>query len=866
MNDPAYWFGTWGPAPAAPDDVRRAVAAARRAAEALGAVPTDTLIRVLAGVGARFESPASPYRARYLEAAPAVSGFSREMHELELQGLVMALSEPYLEAKLKGELGRLDALDVPAKGPTGLFTRAVSKGVVLHVASGNVGTAGVLSLVEGLLTRNGNVLKPASKATLLPRLFVEALQEADPEGEIAPHFAVLPWAGAKQPFHEVFQQEADAVVVWGSEDTVRTYRHGLGLGCTLVEYGPKISCALLDAAALADLDAAAAALARDVAVFDQSACASAQVAYVETADPAPFVAALARALDAQAAALPMGALGLHERAEITKDRELAEAAVFFEGGSLHLPARRGPEWTIVQTPDPKLEASPLNRTIRVKPVPSLDVALEAVRPYRPYLQTAGLAVAPERQGALAEALFGLGFMRVTRLGEMTGGHPGEPHDGRYGLAALVRWVSLDVPDGAERYDGTGFLSPEATRRIAMAKRDRLVEGRARQAPYYRRAWPEGAPFEALPLLAKAQLLAETPPGGTGLFTREPVEGHWLRSGGSTGDPKLSIYTYEDYEADMARAARGAFAAGLRPGDKVANVFFAGDLYGSFLSINRTLELLRCNSFPFTQAAPVENVVAALKLFGIDTVAGLSNNVQAVLSAAAAEGLTVRRAFYAGEPFPQAERDRWREALGLETVRSIGYGAVDAGPMGYQCAFCTGDTHHLHDDHVWLEILDPDTGVPVPEGVTGEIVVTNLNRKLMPLVRYRIGDLARWEEGPCPCGAPGRRFTLLGRAESLLRIGAVRLDAGAIAGLLTAFAELRHTPQLHLSPAAELTIRVELAAGTAIPDALQPALDAALAASVPALEALAWKTELRPAGGLERVGRTGKIVALLDERA
>lgn len=866
MKSSAYRFGTWGPAPVSEDDVRAAIQEARQAASRLASVPTDALLRVLAAVGARWADPASPYRARYLAEAPAASGFSREMHELELEGLALALSEPYLEAKLTGELGRLDALDLAAKGPTGLFTRAVSRGVVLHVASGNVGTAGVLSLVEGLLTRNGNVLKPASKATLLPRLFVESLLEVDAEGVLAGSFAVLPWSGASQPFHRVFQQEADAIVVWGSEATVRTYRDGLGLGCTLIEYGPKISCAFLDASALADPQAAAAALARDVSVFDQSACSSAQVAYLETADPAPFVAALKAALSAQARALPVGELGLHERAEITKDRELAAADAFFQGGKVHLPAGRAPDWTILETPDPAFEASPLNRTIRVKPVPDLGVALEAIAPYRPYLQTAGLAVSPGRVGALSSALFVLGFLRVTRLGQMTGGHPGEPHDGRYGLSALVRWVSLEVADAAERFDGTGFLSPEATRAVAEAKRDRLVRGRARQAPFYRQAWPEGASFEALPLLSKADVLAETLPAGSGLFTGVPTEGHWLRSGGSTGDPKLSIYTFADYEADMHRAARGAFAAGLRPGDKVANVFFAGDLYGSFLSINRTLELIGCNSFPFTQAAPVENVVTAMKLFGIDTVAGLSNNVQAVLAGAAEAGLTVRRAFYAGEPFPQAERDRWREVLGLEIVRSIGYGAVDAGPMGYQCVFCTGDTHHLHDDHVWLEILDPETGEPVPEGETGEIVVTNLNRKLMPLVRYRIGDLGRWEPGTCPCGAPGRRFTLLGRVESWLRVGGTTLDARVIAEALTAFPELRHTPQLHLDAEAFLTIRVELADGGPAPEALAPALTAALEASVPALAELGWKTELRPAGGLERVGRTGKIVSLLDERA
>ena len=108
--------------------------------------------------------------------------------------------------------------------------------------------------------------------------------------------------------------------------------------------------------------------------------------------------------------------------------------------------------------DPEFKLSPLFRTIYLKPIKALDQALPHLAPYRHYLQTIALAVAPERSGALADAAIAQGALRVVKAGEMSGGHPGEPHDGQYGLHELVRWVSLDTPEAADAFDGTVFLA------------------------------------------------------------------------------------------------------------------------------------------------------------------------------------------------------------------------------------------------------------------------------------------------------------------------------------------------------------------------------------------------------------------------
>lgn len=78
--------------------------------------------------------------------------------------------------------------------------------------------------------------------------------------------------------------------------------------------------------------------------------------------------------------------------------------------------------------------------------------------------------------------------------------------------------------------------------------------------------------------------------------------------------------------------------------------------------------------------------------------------------------------------------------------------------GVQCMAKNG--YHLRELDLFLEILDPVSGKPVPEGETGEIILTTLNREAMPLIRYRTGDAAAWLPGPCPCGSPMRRLSPL----------------------------------------------------------------------------------------------------------
>ncbi len=137
---------------------------------------------------------------------------------------------------------------------------------------------------------------------------------------------------------------------------------------------------------------------------------------------------------------------------------------------------------------------------------------------------------------------------------------------------------------------------------------------------------------------------------------------------------------------------------------------------------------------------------------------------AVLFAAVSEDASFRRLAScvegiqsSGDILDMAVRDGLEEALECVVLDHYGMTETCFGG-GVQCMARNG--YHLRELDLFLEILDPVSGEPVPDGETGEIVLTTLNREAMPLIRYRTGDAAAWLPGPCPCGSPLRRLSPL----------------------------------------------------------------------------------------------------------
>ncbi|MFJ3231141.1 acyl-CoA reductase [Streptomyces sp. NPDC086787] len=701
-------------------------------------LPIEVVLGACAAVGHELADPESDLHGRLAGQLPAGEA------DATLAELAAALDRQALERKLRRELGgpRPERLTRPDARAT-VYESWAPVGLLVHIAPGNAAAVAPLSVVEGLLAGNLNVLKTSSSDSALALDLLAALGAADPSGLIAERVVALRFPSSRRDWLEALCGQADAVAVWGGEDAVGAVRELASPGCRVVAWGHRISFAYLTRDAARDgglLDA----LAEDVCRFEQQACSSPQVVYLDTDDVEDdgelfaFAARFAERLAKVSGSRPAPRPGPAEQAEITTVERLARLEQHL--GLTRVFAAEDGSWRVLADTRPALDASPLHRSVWIKPLPRHRVT-EVLRPMRRYLQTAAIGGGRADVAALSRAVFAAGVTRVTPVGSMLDSYGGEPHDGVYALQRYSRRVSVRAADADF---GT------------VACLDDLVEP------------PVLPPVPSAPLLGKEgvqRALASLDPLHTQLY---------FRSGGSTGTPALSVFTVDDYDNQMRAAADGLLTAGFDPGrDRAANLFYCGGMYGSFISFFSILERLNATQLPIAAGPDHAAVAEALVAHRADTVFGMPSYLWQLFHA---EGDRlrayggIRTVFYGGEHFTAEQRRVLTEEFGVERIRSAAYGSTDLGPLGYQCASSDGSVHHVLTDLHTLEILDPHADRPAGPGEPGRLVFTSRARAGQRLHRYEIGDLGRAVEGPCPCGSHVPRLELLGRYGDVVRVG------------------------------------------------------------------------------------------------
>jgi phenylacetate-coenzyme A ligase PaaK-like adenylate-forming protein len=340
---------------------------------------------------------------------------------------------------------------------------------------------------------------------------------------------------------------------------------------------------------------------------------------------------------------------------------------------------------------------------------------------------------------------------------------------------------------------------------------------------------------------------------------------YFRSGGSTGAPKLSAFTYRDFRVHHREQAAGLFAAGLDPRqDRCINLFEAGGLYGGFVSFFTILETLNAVQFPMGAYVDCKLVAETIVAERCNAVLGMPTYLIRLFRENAEllrRAQVVEKIFYGGEPLHSSQRRFFEDEFDVKIIRSSGYGSVDAGPIGYQCVACNTGVYHLLGRLHILELLRFDEDAPVAEGESGRVVLTSLERTGQRLHRYDVGDMARAVVEPCPCGRPGPRFELLGRHSDVFRIcGAPQLN-------YRRFVEIAGTGEVQLvlrgTFREELWVRVSGCASD---------LRSRLLTGYPELHALVERAELLDlyvdvvdSQLLHRSPTSGKLLRVLDQR-
>lgn len=259
----------------------------------------------------------------------------------------------------------------------------------------------------------------------------------------------------------------------------------------------------------------------------------------------------------------------------------------------------------------------------------------------------------------------------------------------------------------------------------------------------------------------------------------------LSTSGSTGAPKRLFFTRADLDAtvDFFRHGMELLAT---PGDTVLALLPGASQDGVGRLLARGVEALggRCLCCPEPWDVPA--ALALLEGSGARVLVGTPVHVHALARLAAARSPgpgPVRRALLCWDTPPPGLARRVETLLGCAVHEH--WGMTETG-LGGAVGCGQGPGMHLREADLLVEITDPATGAPVADGQWGEIVISTLGRRAMPLIRYRSGDAGRLLPGACPCGSPLRRLdTVPGRLAAGGEPGRAALDAEllALAGVL-----------------------------------------------------------------------------------
>lgn len=343
----------------------------------------------------------------------------RELRELPgLPFLRLWLRRGTLEPILMRELGP-DSLDGGWQEDRHARLRAFPLGVVGHWPAGNIEIQPMLSLTCALLGGNGCLVRvPADLVEITSRM-IEKLEEVDRCGELTTRTFLMSFDHSRMDLQEAMAQVVDGAIIWGGGDAVSQVRRlPFPHWARLEVFGPRLSVAAMDAETWSDPSVRpmwCQRLARDLWQFDQAACSSPQVLFLEdraTSDLDDFVKGLKQAIQEENHQHPRKQI----EPSLTSRICLARALWLLEDASHRAVFPTSPDWTILLGSGTEIPKPTQGRTLSLLLVDDLE---EAISKFDGSVQALGLGVkSAEREQQLAEAAGRHGVDRIVKLGRM----------------------------------------------------------------------------------------------------------------------------------------------------------------------------------------------------------------------------------------------------------------------------------------------------------------------------------------------------------------------------------------------------------------------------------------------------------------
>ena len=272
------------------------------------------------------------------------------------------------------------------------------------------------------------------------------------------------------------------------------------------------------------------------------------------------------------------------------------------------------------------------------------------------------------------------------------------------------------------------------------------------------------------------------------------------SSGTTGTASVVGYTQHDLDEWADCFARFVRAADCGPGS-VMQVGYGYGLFTDGLGAHFGGERAGCALLP-TSTGNTKRQVRLMRDFGTEVLACTPSYALVIADTMIAAGidkseLKLKSAILGAEPCSEGMRKEIEEKLGCQVYDIYGLSEVMGPGVACEC----GEQHGLHvnEDKFIIEIVNPETLQPVPDGEWGEVVFTTLTKQCSPLVRYRTRDISRIIPGECPCGRTGKRMDrIAGRTDDMLIIRGVNVFPVQFAQVISEFPEVTSYYQIVLT--------------------------------------------------------------------
>jgi phenylacetate-CoA ligase len=266
---------------------------------------------------------------------------------------------------------------------------------------------------------------------------------------------------------------------------------------------------------------------------------------------------------------------------------------------------------------------------------------------------------------------------------------------------------------------------------------------------------------SLPFTTKSDLRDTYPFGLFASPMEEVVRLH--ASSGTTGKPIVVAYTRDDLDVWTNVMMRSFASCGLHQGDIVQNAYGYG-LFTGGLGAHYGAEGLGATVIPIS-GGNTDRQIMVMRDFGVTAICCTPSYFLHLIERAAELGVDIRElplriGVFGAEPWTASMRKRIESLSGVRAFDIYGLSEVIGPGVAIECSEQNG--LHLFEDHFYPEIVDPETGAPLPEGEEGELVLTTLTKQAMPMIRYRTRDITALIPGCCPCGRSLRRMRRIGR--------------------------------------------------------------------------------------------------------